>query len=95
MPRISGKSAVVVAALGVALTVGAVGLSASLMRPAPLECWSDLGSGESLCVPMGQDLAAAVDERFGIHLLEERSPGVTVDLVTGEVMSNREAFLRN
>lgn len=68
MLRVSRKATVVVAAIGIALTGGAIGISASLARPAPLDCWSDLSSGDSLCVPLGQDLAAAVYEKFGIVL---------------------------
>ena len=51
---------------------------------APVDCWLDLPTGRSLCVPVGEDLAATVSEATGVHLLEQSDRGMTIDLVTGD-----------
>jgi hypothetical protein len=73
-----------------AMTLSGVGAPAfaadqhSKVPASPVDCWLDLPTGRSLCVPVGDDLAAAVNEATGVHLLEESDRGMTIDLVTGD-----------
>lgn len=85
------RRGVVVAAVGL-MVITLSGVSAPALAAdvdskvpiSPVDCWLDLPTGRSLCVPVGEDLAAAVNEATGVHLLEESVRGMTIDLVTGD-----------
>lgn len=73
------------AAIALTASTQAFAASSEALKTGPQDCWTDLSTGDTVCVPIGADLVSAVNEKYKLHLLEESSPGVTTDMVTGDL----------
>lgn len=79
------------ALVAIGLTFGS-GVAASPANAAtaavPVDCWTDISTNQSMCVPVGTGIYAAALKKFGVDTVQPNSAGQMKSLATGRTLGS-------